>query len=204
MLLSDHTCNIPSSRKQIDWKWQVLICVSFLLLRRSGSKIVEPNIGKVARRTLLPIDSIWFFRKQKREANDRGRRDALEKSHRTDGESTATGSSTPGAGSNSSMSSIGQEVSNNNEHSLSTPHHSVVCPNTSTSTASSHSNSPNSDSLSAIQPVSSPGYPQQPLALTMNNSRNNNINNSDNLYSRKETFPINHLRQNGQANSSTT
>ena len=164
--------------------------------------LVQKSPGEVSVRSLVgrhrPL--IRFFRKQKREANDRGRRDALEKSHRTDGESTATGSSTPGAGSNSSMSSIGQEISSNNEHSLSTPHHLVACPNTSVSAASSHSNSPNSDSLSAIQPVSSPGYPQQPLALTTNNSRNNN----DNLYSRKETFPINHLRQNGQTNSSTT
>lgn len=172
-----------------------------------------------------------FFSKQKREANERSkcidqhrnvslshhwcfldRRETMDKSQRTDGESTATGSSTPGAGSNSSMSSIGQEVTSNNDHSLSAPHHLVVCPNTSISTSSCHSNSPGSDSLSAIQPVSSPGYPQQPLALTMHNSRNNNDNNTStatnaNLYPRKETFPINHLRQSAasaQGSSSTS
>ncbi|CAF3501097.1 unnamed protein product [Rotaria socialis] len=162
---------------------------------------------------------VWFknrrakYRKQKREATERCRREALDKSQRTDGESTATGSSTPGAGSSSSSSSVGQETSTINDHSLTTSQHLAVCPTALTSAASSNSNSSTSDLSPGIQSAQSPTYCQQPLALTTTNSRNNNNNNNNNTntttnnninnnnnntlnhHSRKDTFPINHIRQ---------
>jgi hypothetical protein len=120
-----------------------------------------------------------------------GRRETLDKSQRTDGESTATGSSTPSAGSSSSISSVGQEATTNNEHSLSTSHNLAVCPIASISTT--NSNSSRSDLSPGIPPAHSPTYGQQPLALTTTNTR---INNNDNdSYPRKETFAINHIRQ---------
>ncbi len=190
-----------------------MVCFVF---SRFGLKIVEQNIGKYL---ILnnSFDSFVFFycysfSKQKRESLERckfffhslridlikcihsGRREALDKSQRTDGESIATGSSTPSAGSSSSISSVGQETSNNNEHSLSTSHRLAVCPTISVSTASSNSNSSRSDLSPGVQSVHSPTSSQQPLALTTTNTRTNNNNNNFNHHPRKETFPINHIR----------
>ncbi len=164
---------------------------------------------------------MWFknrrakYRKQKREATERcnkifisifilfyfaiylARREALDKSQRTDGESTATGSSTPSAISSSSLSSVGQETTANADHSLSTSHHLVVCP----TIPSNNSDTSASDLSLGIQSAHSPNYSQQPLALTTNGRSNNNNNNNNNKSIsinnnyRKETFPINHMRQ---------
>jgi len=137
---------------------------------------------------------VWFknrrakYRKQKRETTERSRREALDKSQRTDGESTATGSSTPSANSSSSLSSVGQEASTNVDHS-----HLVVCP----TLPSNNSDSSASDLSLGIQSAHSPNYSQQPLALTTNGRLNNNNNKSISINNnfRKETFPINHMRQ---------
>ena len=124
------------------------------------------------------------------------RREALEKSQRTDGESTATGSSTPSANSSSSLSSVGQETSSTPaDQSLSTSHQSVVCP----TIPSNNSDTTTSDLSLVNQSAHSPNYSQQPLALTTNGrsttSNNNNKSLSMNNNYRKETFPINHIRQ---------
>ncbi|CAF0987412.1 unnamed protein product [Adineta steineri] len=149
---------------------------------------------------------VWFknrrakYRKQKREATERCRRDAHEKSQRTDGESTATGSSTPSANSSSSLSSVGQEAPTTVDHS----HHLTICP-----TIPSHNcDSSGSDSSLDIQTPHSPNYSQQPLALTTNGKLNNNNTNKstsmNNNNFRKETFPINHMRQHMTSSSTTT
>ena len=161
--------------------------------------LVQKSSSKTSVRKSSPLFRHWllffrFSRKQKRETLERCRREVLDKSQRTDGESNATGSSTPSAGSSSSISSVGQETSTNNEHSLSTPHHLVACPTISTSTTSSHSENSRSDSSPDGQSAHSPSYSQQPLALTTTNARSNN-NTSFNHHPRKETFPINHIRQ---------
>ena len=126
------------------------------------------------------------------------RREALEKSQRTDGESTATGSTTPSANSSSSLSSVGHETSSTTaEQSLSTSHHSLVCP---TLPSNNTSESSTSDLSLANQSAHSPNYIQQPLALTTNKSISMNTN------YRKETFPINHIRQHlipGTANNNS-
>lgn len=114
------------------------------------------------------------------------RREALDKSQRTDGESTATGSSTPSANSSSSLSSVGHETSVNTDHL-------TVCP-TVASTTSDNNNSP-SDLSHGIQSVHSPDYNQQPLALTTNGRTNDNKSLTINTNYRKETFPINHMKQ---------
>lgn len=124
------------------------------------------------------------------------RREALEKSQRTDGESTATGSSTPSANSSSSSSSVGQESSSTPaaDQSLSTSHHLAVCP----TLPSNNSDSSTSDPSLINQSAHSPNYSQQPLALTTNGrstTNNNNKSLSMNNNYRKETFPINHIRQ---------
>ncbi|CAF0774691.1 unnamed protein product [Rotaria sordida] len=140
---------------------------------------------------------VWFknrrakYRKQKREATERCRREALDKSQRTDGESITTGSSTPSANSSSSLSSISQETSTNVDHSLSTSHHLVVCP----TIPSNNSDSSRSDISIGIQSTHSPNYSQQPLALTTNGRLNNHNSVTINNNYRKETFPINHIRQ---------
>ncbi|CAF0995981.1 unnamed protein product [Rotaria magnacalcarata] len=140
---------------------------------------------------------VWFknrrakYRKQKREATERCRREALDKSQRTDGESIATGSSTPSANSSSSLSSIGQETSTNVDHSLSTSNHLAVCP----AIPSNNSDSSRSDVSIGVQSAHSPTYSQQPLALTTNGRLNNPSSVSMNNGYRKETFPINHMRQ---------
>lgn len=131
-----------------------------------------------------------------------GRREAHDKSQRTDGESTATGSSTPSANSSSSLSSVGQEAPTTNvDHSLSTSHHLVG------GTIPSHnSDSSGSDVSLSIQPPHSPNYSQQPLALTTNGRLNNNNNNksiSINNNYRKETFPINPTRQHLMSSTTT-
>ncbi|CAF1015023.1 unnamed protein product [Adineta steineri] len=144
---------------------------------------------------------VWFknrrakYRKKKREVTDRCRREISDKSQRTDGESTATGSSTPSAGSSSSLGSVGQETATNNDHSSSTSHNLTVCPTALISTA--NSNSSRSDLSPGVQSAHSPTYGQQPLALTTTNTRINNNNNDNNFNSlpRKETFSINHIRQ---------
>jgi hypothetical protein len=130
------------------------------------------------------------------------RREALDKSQRTDGESTATGSSTPSANSSSSLSSVGQETANTNaDHSLSTSHHLVACP----TIPSNNSDSSPSDLSLGIQSAHSPNYSQQPLALTTNGrSNNNNKSMSINNNYRKETFPINHMRQNFISSATST
>ncbi|CAF1551402.1 unnamed protein product, partial [Adineta ricciae] len=169
---------------------------------------------------------VWFknrrakYRKKKREATDRCRRETLDKSQRTDGESIATGSSTPSANSSSSLSSVGHEPTANNDHSSSTSHNLVVgCSTTSISAANSTSS--RSDLSPGISSAHSPTYAQQPLALTTSNTRlsNGSKNNHDddddddddgdddddddhtfaNPSSRKETFPINHIRQQQQS-----
>ncbi len=80
------------------------------------------------------------------------------------------------------------------DHSLSTSHHLVVCP----TIPSNNSDTSGSDLSLGIQSANSPNYSQQPLALTTNGRSNNNNNNKsipiNNNY-RKETFPINHMRQ---------
>jgi hypothetical protein len=121
------------------------------------------------------------------------RREALDKSQRTDGESTVTGSSTPSANSSSSLSSVGQETATNNaENSLSTSHHLVACPTIPSNTSDTSA----SDLSLGIQSEHSPNYSQQPLALTTNGrSNNNNKSISINNNYRKETFPINPMRQ---------
>ncbi len=191
--------------------------MTLIFFSRFGLKIDEQNIGKL--NWIFLLIKLSFYRKQKRETTERcksfnsilfllvnlillyinsGRREALDKSQRTDGESTATGSSTPSAGSSSSLSSVGQEVSTNNEHSLSASHNLAVCPTISVSTTSSNSNSSRSDLSPGIQSAQSPTYTQQPLALTKTNTRINNNNNNNNTFNhhpRKETFPINHIRQ---------
>jgi hypothetical protein len=188
--------------------------ILFFSSSRFGLKIDEQNIGKLNWIFLLIKLSFSIYRKQKRETTERcksfnfyylillyinsGRREALDKSQRADGESTATGSSTPSAGSSSSLSSVGQEVSTNTEHSLSVSHQLAVCPTISVSTTSNNSNSSRSDLSPGIQSAHSPTYSQQPLALTTTNPRinnNNNNNNNFNHHPRKETFPINHIRQ---------
>ena len=80
---------------------------------------------------------------------------------------------------------------------MSTPHHLAVCPTISVSTTSSNSDSSRSDLSPGVQSAHSPTYSQQPLALTTTNTRinNNNNNNNFNHHPRKETFPINHIRQ---------
>ena len=184
------------------------------MVQKSSRQISVNLIGWLKIQEKKKIFSFSLFRKQKREATDRGghfeeflnepmriislgRREALDKSQRTDGESTVTGSSTPSAGSSSSLSSVGQEVSSNNDHSS---QHLAVCPTALVSTASCHSNSSSSDSSSMNQSAQSPSFCQQPLALTTSNTRvgSNNNNNNFNHHSRKETFPINHLRQQQQ------
>ncbi|CAF2370214.1 unnamed protein product [Rotaria sp. Silwood2] len=139
---------------------------------------------------------VWFknrrakYRKQKREATERCRREALDKSQRTDGESIATGSSTPSANSSSSLSSIGQETSTNVDHSLPTSHNLVACP----TIPSNNSDSSRSDISLGTQSTHSPNYSQQPLALTTNGRLNNHNSVPINNNYRKETFPINHMR----------
>lgn len=169
----------------------------------------------------MKIRTISFhFRKQKREASERcktaktnlfsffenaktfcfsfyveARREAIDKAQRTDGESTVTGSSTPSAVSSSSISSVGQEVSNTNEHSLSNPTNLLVSANPSVSVGSCHSDDSNSEASSPIEMGQSPNYVQQALSLTTNNTRIPSNSNDFSHHSRKETFPINHLRQ---------
>lgn len=70
---------------------------------------------------------------------------------------------------------------------------------------SNNSDSSRSDVSVGVPSIHSPNYSQQPLALTtngrLNNTTNNNAtNNNNNSISinnnfRKETFPINHMRQ---------
>ncbi len=102
------------------------------------------------------------------------------------------------------MSSAGQETATTNaDHSLSTSHHLVVCP----TIPSNNSDSSVSDLSLGIQSAHSPNYSQQPLALTTNGrSNNNNKSISINNNYRKETFPINHMRQHliSATTSSTT
>jgi hypothetical protein len=160
------------------------------LIFRFGLKIVEQNIeNKNEKQQTDVILSRFFYSIYLNKRLYLGRREAHDKSQRTDGESTATGSSTPSANSSSSLSSVGQEAPANVDHS----HHLVGCP-----TIPSHnSDSSGSDLSLGIQTEHSPNYSQQPLALTTNGRLNNNNNKSisiNNNY-RKETFPINHMRQ---------
>jgi hypothetical protein len=128
------------------------------------------------------------------------RREALDKSQRTDGESTVTGSSTPSANSSSSLSSVGQEAPTNVDHSLSTSHHLVACP----TIPSNNSDSSTSNLSLGIQAPHSPNYSQQPLALTTNERSNNNKSLSINNNYRKETFPINPMRQHLTSGTTST
>jgi hypothetical protein len=131
-----------------------------------------------------------------------GRRDALDKSQRTDGESTVTGSSTPSANSSSSLSSVGQDTGNHVDHSLSNSHNlASTCPIITTGTSN---HSPPTDLSPGIQSDHSPNYSQQPLALTMNSRLNNNKSLSTNTHFHKETFPINPVRQHLMATSNSS
>ena len=116
-----------------------------------------------------------------------GRREAMDKSQRTDGESTATGSTTPSANSSSSLSSAGHEISANVDHTVTSSHHLVGC----STVTNAGSNGPRSDSPPGRPPAHPSSYSQQPLALTGNSRLNNHksIPISDNY--RQETFPIN-------------
>jgi hypothetical protein len=153
------------------------------LIFRFGSKIVEQNIENKNAKQLNDVNSLFFFSYTKWTYFILGRREALDKSQRTDGESTATGSSTPSANSSSSLSSVSQETSTNVDHSLSTSHHSAVC----STIPSNNSNSSRSDISPGIQSTHSPNYCPQPLALTTNGRLNNNY--------RKDMFSINHIAQ---------
>lgn len=121
-----------------------------------------------------------------------GRRETLDKSQRTDGESTATGSSTPSAGSSSSLSSVGPEPPTGHDHSSSASHNLAGCSTASISAANSTSS--RSDLSPGPPSAHSPTYAQQPLALTTSNTRISSETNFANP-ARKETFPINHTRQ---------
>lgn len=127
-----------------------------------------------------------------------GRREALEKSQRTnDVEITVTGSSTPSANSSSSLNSVGQESSNHIDNSISSVHHLTA--NCSTANSSSRS-----DSSPSTPSEHSPNYSQQPLALTTNGRLNASKSLSSSTSTRKETFPINPHRQSLITSSSST
>jgi hypothetical protein len=100
------------------------------------------------------------------------------------------------------LSSVGQEISTNVDHTISTTHHLVVCPTLS----SNNSDTSASDLSISVQAIHSPpNYSQQPLALTTNDRLNNNNKSiSMNKNSRKETFPINHIRQHLIPTTTTT
>jgi len=161
----------------------------YLIIFRFGLKIVEQNIeNKNEKQQTDVILSIFLYSTYFNRRLCLGRREAHDKSQRTDGESTATGSSTPSANSSSSLSSVGQEAPANVDHS----HHLVGCP----PIPSHNSDSSGSDLSLGIQTEHSPNYSQQPLALTTNGRLNNNNKSiSINNNYRKETFPINHMRQ---------
>jgi len=85
------------------------------------------------------------------------------------------------------LSSTGQETSTGNAD------HLTVCPTVASTT--SDRSSP-SDLSHGLQSVHSPtDYSQQPLALTTNERSNDNKSLSINTNYRKETFPINHMKQ---------
>lgn len=98
---------------------------------------------------------------------------------------------------------MGQETTTNADHSLSTSHHLVVCP----TIPSNNSDASGEDLSLNIQSAHSPNYSQQPLALTTNGRSNNDNDNKSILVNnnyRKETFPINPMRQHLTSSSSTT